>query len=295
MGRHVVMLRFWKTPKSSRSPSYCTDVNPNITADPALINSLWSCVSISRTQFDLHYRFAIKRFALYLQSTQRLHQALHESRSALQDSLIIRLPVNRDREEAARHEQLWKFTAFLQPLLTEAARCDRHWYDANGQETASFERAVCYADDATPANAVKLCFMLPQFLHPISADWLLCDDQRCLQLLYGQHTANQPSPPSSTPPTEAPDPSVAAEHPQATPSLTPLYDAFVSFIADHTYQHDGHAYIRSPDIVKRFLKTQHGAPSTGEFQALLQQHGFTPRTLKVGSKNRHFFQLPETL
>lgn len=165
-------------------PTHLRPVKKTLAADSALHNQLWSCVSLSRTQFKTHYLTAIDRFARYFQSKDRLNTALQGAVNQLQESLISRLPHDRDREDSARFEQVWKFTCFLQPLLKESMATDRRWYNSRQQEIASFIDATYYRDHSGPARPSFIKLNLPHLLHPVSVDWLMQDELRCVDLLY---------------------------------------------------------------------------------------------------------------
>jgi hypothetical protein len=165
-------------------PAHLLSVKKTISADSALHSQLWSCVSLSRTQFKTHYLTASNRFARYFQSQDRLNTALQSAVNQLQESLISRLPHDRDREESARFEQVWKFTCFLQPLLKEAMATDRRWYNNRQQEIASFMDAAYYRDHSGPVRQSFIKLNLLNFLHPFSTDWLMQDELRCVDLLY---------------------------------------------------------------------------------------------------------------
>lgn len=170
--------------KQAKPPSHALPVSTTVPADQALTGQLWSCVSLSRSQYNTHYVTATDRFGRYFQSHERLNAALRLAIDQLQQSLICRLPHDRDREESARFEQVWKFTCFLQPLLTEAMAIDRRWYKKDHQETATFIGAAYYRDHPGAARQPVIKLNLSHFLHPVSSDWLLQDDLRCIDLLY---------------------------------------------------------------------------------------------------------------
>ena len=165
-------------------PAHLLPVKKTHAADSALHSQLWSCVSLSRTQYKTHYLTAIDRFTRYFQSQDRLNTALQSAVNLLQESLISRLPHDRNREESARFEQVWKFTCFLQPLLKEAMTTDRRWYNNRQQEIASFIDATYYRDHSGPARPSFIKLNLTNLLHPISVDWLMQDELRCVDLLY---------------------------------------------------------------------------------------------------------------
>jgi len=168
----------------AKLPLYFLPVEKASRADPAVLGQIWSCVSLSRSQYKTHYGTAIDRFGRYFQSAERLNTALQLAVEQLQDSLIYRLPRDRDREESARFEQVWKFTCFLQPLLSEAMAIDRRWYNKRQQQTAIFIDAAYYRDHPGPAHPSCIKLNFPHFLHPISVDWLMQDKLRCIDCLY---------------------------------------------------------------------------------------------------------------
>ncbi|MEM7294518.1 MAG: hypothetical protein AAF420_14150, partial [Pseudomonadota bacterium] len=155
----------------AKPPPYLMAVRTAVPADSAITGQLWSCISISRSQYDTHYATAIDRFGRYFQSQERLNAALRIAIVQLQESLIYRLPHDRDREESARFEQLWKFTCFLKPLLSAAMTTNRRWYNKRHQETASFVGAVYYRDYPGLARHTIIKLNLLNFVHPISGDW----------------------------------------------------------------------------------------------------------------------------
>jgi len=113
---------------------------------------LWDCVSLSRSQFKDHYVGTIRNVAVYMQDKEAFSEALKNAASALQGTMMIRLPRDRSREEGAQVEQLWKYAMFLSHLLREASKVNRSWYDSN----------------------------LNKLLPVSSSLWLLDDDEKCL-------------------------------------------------------------------------------------------------------------------
>ncbi|OED35904.1 hypothetical protein AB833_29055 [Chromatiales bacterium (ex Bugula neritina AB1)] len=276
---------------------------------------------MSRAQFNTHYRTAISRFGLYLQCETRLNAALQSALDQLQESLIFRLPLERDREEAARFEQVWKFTCLLQPLLAEVMTTDRRWYNRQHQQTTCFINAAFYRDYTGPARPSLIKLNLLHFLHPVSSDWLMQDDLRCIDTLYRgidgsdgalskQHQTSEATQNNSTVPVTKPTTPLVIENSHntlansdtdksqqigPTPKDTPLpaqvsadlHRRFIAWLTpESTLVKDAATYIESPQTIERFIDDRKLEVSVGEVQQSLLSHGFVRELVNLGKKKR---------
>lgn len=142
---------------------------------------IWACVSLSRSQFEDHYIGLIRNIAVYMQDKIAFSVAVSKGAEALQETMIIRLPYDRPREQGAKFEQLWKFAMFSCHLTREAARINRHWYDRTGKKQLFLDlsaNGMRFMDAETKSGMMLVC-NLNQIIPSSSAEWLMQDEGRC--------------------------------------------------------------------------------------------------------------------
>jgi len=118
-----------------------------------------------------------------MQDKEAFGQALTKAVSALQGTMIIRLPGDRSREHGASVEQLWKYTMFVCYLLREANKYNRWWLDAKGNPAMVLDlskiRQYSY-DTAHVGYTLGLSYHLHSILPENSSSWLMQDDGKCM-------------------------------------------------------------------------------------------------------------------
>lgn len=282
----------------------------------------WESVSLSRSQFDELYIGTIRNVAVYMQDKNHFSPTILHAATELQSTQITKLPYKRPREEAAKHEQLWKYTLFCCHMLKGAASIDRRFYNQHGarQLYPDLENPNLYFDDKPCKRAVLLTQSLSSLLPGTAATWLLSDDERCLEEILNavlglpcfidtqtpiETPIRQPEavqPPQALSEAESQNVSFIekvqedekrkiTKHQETTSELTdpsdiPSIQTFENWLDRKKLpERDGALYFKSRETVERFLESQDSECAVGYLQEKLIEDGYRLETIR-GSKNK---------
>lgn len=296
-------------------------------SDSTVVNdsvaNIWESVSISRSQFDELYVGTIRNIAFYMQDKKLFNQTLSQAATELQSTLITKLPYQRPREEAAKYEQLWKYTLVCCHLFKGAAGLNRRFYNRNGARILypGFQSEDVYFDSGPCERAVLLSQSLQAIIPKTASVWLLQDDERCLReinnAVFGlpcfiDKAARQEdsiiNASSAKPESEkqiVSDTSrmqlleVISEKNKSVSDVTkptavelnensdlPALPSFLTWIESQKLaERDGQSYFKSRETVEAFLRTQKTDCTVGQYQDKLIENGFILDTIR-GRKNK---------